>query len=117
MKVLICEDDIGIQDMIEIILADMGHTLLKVEEPDEVLSTLDSNSIDLIIMDYWLKDVKADVIIRKVKQSFPKIPILLISAVNNLEEVQADLQVSDYLKKPFDIMAFQSKVKTLLYDS
>ncbi len=117
MKVLICEDDIGIQDMIELLLSDMGHSLLKVEEPEDVLPVLNSAKVDLIIMDYWLRDIKADVIIKKVKQHFPTTPILMISAVNNLEEIQSDLQVNDYLKKPFDITDFQTKVTALLNDT
>lgn len=37
-------------------------------------------------------------------------PIILMSAIANLSEVKEQLKVSDYLRKPFDIDIFKSKV-------
>lgn len=117
MNILLCEDDIGIQDLVAMLVEDIGHNLIRCDEEDTALSLLDKETIDLVIMDYWLGDTKADGIIKKMKLKNRSVPIMLISAANNLEETYKDLEVEDYLKKPFDIIDFKSKITNLLNGS
>jgi len=117
MTILLCEDDIGIQDLVTMLVEDIGHNLIRCDEGDTALSLLDKRTIDLVIMDYWLGDTKADGIIKKMKLKNRSVPIMLISAANNLEEIYKDLEVEDYLKKPFDIIDFKSKIRNLLNGS
>lgn len=113
MTVLVCEDDPGIQDLMEIMLEDMDYDVLKCDNQDTVREIMSEKDIDMVIMDYWLSDGKADDVITEIKHKHPELPILVVSADTNLDEVVKKLEVSDYLKKPFDIMEFQSKIKEL----
>lgn len=113
MNVLVCEDDPGIQDLMEIMLQDMEFDVLKCDNQESVKELMSKEKIDLVIMDYWLSDGKADEVIIETKKKFPKVPILVVSADTNLDEVVKKLEVNDYLKKPFDIIEFQSKIKEL----
>ena len=113
MNVLVCEDDPGIQDLMEIMLQDMEFDVLKCDNQESVKELMSKEKIDLVIMDYWLSDGKADEVIIETKKKFPKVPILVVSADTKLDEVVKKLEVNDYLKKPFDIIEFQSKIKEL----
>jgi DNA-binding response OmpR family regulator len=113
MTVLVCEDDPGIQDLMEIMLQDMDFDVFKCDDQDGIRETMSSEKINLLIIDYWLSDGKADDIIIETKKKFPKVPVLVVSADTNLEDVVKKLDVNDYLKKPFDIIEFQTKIKQL----
>mgnify|MGYP000482798149 FL=1 len=113
MNVLVCEDDPGIQDLMEIMLEDMNFDVLKCDNQESVKELMSTEKVDIVIMDYWLSDGKADDVIIETKRKYPDVPILVVSADTNLDEVVKKLEVNDYLKKPFDIIEFQSKIKQL----
>lgn len=113
MNILVCEDDPGIQDLMEIMLEDMDFEVLKCDNQESVKELMSTEKVDIVIMDYWLSDGKADDVIIETKKKYPKVPILVVSADTNLDEVVKKLEVNDYLKKPFDIIEFQSKIKEL----
>ena len=54
MNVLVCEDDPGIQDLMEIMLQDMEFDVLKCDNQESVKELMSKEKIDLVIMDYWL---------------------------------------------------------------
>lgn len=113
MNVLVCEDDPGIQDLMEIMLEDMNFDVIKCDNQESVKELMSTEKVDIVIMDYWLSDGKADDVIIETKKKYPEVPILVVSADTNLDEVVKKLEVNDYLKKPFDIIEFQSKIKQL----
>ncbi|MCA9380258.1 response regulator [Candidatus Dojkabacteria bacterium] len=113
MNILVCEDDPGIQDLMEIMLEDMNFDVIKCDNQESVKELMSTEKVDIVIMDYWLSDGKADDVIIETKKKYPEVPILVVSADTNLDEVVKKLEVNDYLKKPFDIIEFQSKIKQL----
>lgn len=113
MKVLLCEDDKGIQDLIALLLESDGYNVSVTPSIKEATELLASEKFGLIILDYWLEDGVADKLVEIIKANSKPIPTLLISAAGNLEELSTKLNVSDFLQKPFDIISFQSKVKNL----
>lgn len=110
MTVLVCEDDKNLLQLIELIISELNVEVVKCSDDKCLIDALAHENIDLIIIDYWLKKTKADSVIKKVKNLYPEIPIILMSAISNIVEVQEQLQVSDYLKKPFNIENFKDKV-------
>lgn len=116
MNILICEDDISIQDLIEEILQeDMHYQLCKCSNIKDFFDILSKTKIDLVILDYWLNKTKADNIIIQLKKEYPDIPVILMSAIVNLKDVADKFGVDDYIKKPFDLDEFKFKVNNNLY--
>ena len=114
MKIFLCEDDPGIQGLVEVLISDLGYDLTKCSDEKELIDALTLDTPNLLIMDYWLGDIKADKVIKKMRAEFSHFPILLVSASSNLEEIYKELQVDDYLKKPFDIIEFKDKIISLI---
>jgi response regulator RpfG family c-di-GMP phosphodiesterase len=112
MKILICEDDTYISDLLEIILSQQVQEVIKYEH----IPTLEELKVmcpDLIIFDYWINGEKADGIISQIREEpeIKNIPIILISAIDQLNKIAAQLKVDKAIKKPFDITAIQEAVK------
>lgn len=117
MTVVVCEDDKNILQLIELIISDLNVDILKCSDDVALREIIEKNQVDLLVIDYWLKKVKADDVILEIQSAQPKLPIILISAVSNLSEVKEKLKVTDYLRKPFDIDLFKNKVTRYLHDS
>ncbi len=116
MKIFICEDDTDILELMQILLEDSGHEFRSTTELANLVESVKRYSPDLLLLDYWIKGKKVDSIVNSL-QTTPEladIPIILISAIDNLEEVASKLQIADIIKKPFDIADFQNKVNTFI---
>lgn len=117
MTVVICEDDKNLLQLIELILSELDVRIIKCSDDISLRNIVRNNNVDLLVIDYWLKKVKADDVIQEIQSTHPNLPIILMSAITNLSEVKEKLKVTDYLRKPFDIDIFKTKVTTYLYDT
>jgi len=117
MTVVVCEDDKNLLQLIELIISELNLTVIKCSDDLSLRNIIKNNEVDLLIIDYWLKKVKADDVIKEIQISHPGLPIILMSAISNLSEVKEKLKVSDYLRKPFDIDIFKNKVISYIHDS
>jgi DNA-binding response OmpR family regulator len=113
MKVFVCEDDPGISELVQILIKDLGYEADSCSEPETCFTEILNSKPNLIIMDYWLKGVKADEIIKRIRKTeeLKAIPMILVSAVADLEEIGDDLEVDMVLRKPFDIDNFQEIIR------
>lgn len=86
------------------------------EEASDILPAMERFQPELVLLDYWLGDTKVDTVIEQIraKPSFQNVKLILVSAIDNLEEVAAELNVDKVIKKPFDIFEFQTQVNNLL---
>lgn len=116
-KVLVIEDDKDIRNTIVYVLEEQGYEVTSSED-SKILRSLDSIKPDLILLDNWLTEWKSDANgqqISKQLKSDPAtshIPIVMISAVSNIQEIAEAGNADDYLKKPFnldDIIAITKK--------
>ena len=114
--ILVIEDDKDIRDTVTYALKQEGYNVIS-SENSKILLSLEQYKPDLILMDNWLTEWKSDANgqqLSKQLKSDPKtshIPIIIISAVNNIKEI-AEAGMSDgYLKKPFDLVELFDVVK------
>lgn len=71
------------------------------------------NLPDLVILDIWLPDIAGDEIAVRLKNDSKTkhIPIIFISAHDDLGKRIKKVDVEDYLAKPFDVNQLLEKVK------
>ncbi|WP_462266787.1 response regulator [Mucilaginibacter sp.] len=107
-KVLLIEDDKDIRDTIVYALEEEGIAVTA-SESARILKSLTEINPDLILLDNWLTDWKSDVNgqqISKQLKSEPAtahIPVVIVSAVSNIQEVAKAALADGYLKKPFEL--------------
>ena len=112
--VLVIEDDDEIRNVMQLILT--GEHYFVLAKP--AMMTLDSTDTlpDLIILDHYLRGQTGHDICLKLKSDkrTSSIPIILMSAANNLSDTAISCHADAYLCKPFDIDDLASCVKLLL---
>lgn len=101
-EIVIIENDREILEIMEYILVEQGYKVIA------VLNEVDLSKIvkpDLILLDNWLNGRSGHDICVELKDNpqTSAIPVILISAANNLEEVAKKCNADSFIIKPFDV--------------
>lgn len=115
-KILICDDDEGIIDMLELILEDTGHQIIPETNSLNVKSILEREKPDLILLDLWMPVLSGDQLLKTMRanESTQKIPVIVISASRDGKEIAFDAGATDFLAKPFNVDEILEKVEHYL---
>lgn len=117
-KILIVEDDPGIQKFIRAILENNGYDVLHSNTGSEALAMISSHCPDLLILDLGLPDMNGVSIIESCRE-WTQMPILVVSArTREDDKVEAlDKGADDYLTKPFYAGELLARVRVALRHS
>ncbi|NJO03009.1 MAG: response regulator [Bacteroidia bacterium] len=115
-KILVCEDDADLRELISMILSLQNYQVIAVEYARDVYKILANQTPDLILLDLWLPDENGDIIIKKIRQDEKTrhIPVILFSADARIREIAEQAQADRYLTKPFEIEELEENVWALL---
>ncbi|HEY0176459.1 MAG TPA: response regulator [Pedobacter sp.] len=116
-KILAVDDDNDILDVIKIILEDEGYEVFTLANGKQVFDIVKENVPDLILLDVMLGGLDGRDICRALKEHdiFKKIPVVMISASHNLNNLLLMPGAPDnFLAKPFDIDRLIEIVKAQL---
>ncbi len=110
-QILIADDDHAILEAITLILNEAGY---------DVQTTLDGGTViemsedfpDLLLLDIWMSGVDGrEVCLAWKKQDKTKnIPIIIVSANKDTEQIAKDVGADDFISKPFDMDMLLEKV-------
>jgi DNA-binding response OmpR family regulator len=111
-RILVVDDDEDIADMMEMILENQGYSVNTIIRAEEVLG-IKEDLPNLILLDIWMSGVDGRDICRHLKnQPLTKhIPIILISANRDIEEIAKTAGANDFICKPFDMDELLEKVE------
>jgi DNA-binding response OmpR family regulator len=114
-KVLFIDDDKDILSIIPIVLAEENIEVIATDDPN-IIKELPVIKPDLILLDEWLGEKKGSTICAEIKKTeeTSDIPIVLISAVTNLEKIATNCAADAFIEKPFDIEKLVTVVKSLI---
>lgn len=103
MKVLVIDDESNFTEEIEEFLQNQGYDSFTANNVHKGRSILKNNDIDLLILDVRLKGISGLEILKEVKEAYPKLEVIIVSAHGDMETVITALRngAIDYLKKPF----------------
>ena len=101
--VLICDDDQAILEACNIILSDK-YNVEMVEHCDNIINVIERTRPDIILMDILMPGVCEDSV-KKIHETkdIQHIPVVVFSALNEVEEISKRLNADAVLAKPFDI--------------
>jgi len=104
-KILICDDDPGILDVLELILEETGHTIISEQNSLNVRSIMKRESPDLVILDLWMPVVSGDQLLEMIREDnlMKDLPVIIISASRDGEQIAKSAGANAYLAKPFDV--------------
>ncbi len=116
--ILIVDDEPFNVDYLEQELEELNYNIITASNGKEALDQVKSQQPDLILLDIMmpvmdgfavLKELKADPLLRHI-------PVIVISAVNDLESVVKGIQLGaeDYLPKPFEPTLLHARISASL---
>ncbi|MBU2897338.1 sigma-54-dependent transcriptional regulator [Vibrio hepatarius] len=102
-KVLIVEDDEGLREALVDTLALAGYEWLEADSAEDALLKLKSHSVDVVVSDVQMAGMGGLALLRNIKQHWPNIPVLLMTAYANIEDAVSAMKdgAIDYMAKPF----------------
>ena len=115
-KVLICDDDEGILDMLSFILEDAGFNTISEINSLNVNRIIEKEHPDLLLLDLWMPVLSGDQILKMLKNNpdTNKLPVIIISASIEGKKIAAEAGANDFIAKPFDIAQLIDKVQELI---
>jgi DNA-binding NtrC family response regulator len=104
-KVLLIEDDPGIAETLQRILADEGHTVVVKRHGDEGLAHAVGGGVNVVITDLRLPGLNGLELTRRLRAAQPRLPVILITAFGTTDTAieATKFGAYDYLLKPFAI--------------
>jgi DNA-binding response OmpR family regulator len=115
MRVLVAEDDPGLQDVIVIGLSEAGYHVDAVDRGDDAIDYLGWYEYDVAIIDWRMPGAEGiDVVAWARKHKRPTALLMLTARDAPADRIQGlDTGADDYLVKPFDFGELLARVRAL----
>ncbi|PWS26329.1 response regulator [Pedobacter yonginense] len=115
-KILICDDDEGILDMLEMVFEDSPYTVIPEKNSLNIKSIVERESPDLILLDLWMPVLSGDQLLRTLRKNPSTIglPVIVISASREGRQIAYDAGATGFIAKPFDFSELMGMVDGLM---
>ena len=116
MRVLLVEDDPGVQRFVVKGLREQAYAVDTATNGKDALYQADINTYDLIILDVMIPGIDGFQVCRGLRKAGHRIPILMLTARDAVEDRIAGLDhgADDYLTKPFEFRELLARLRALL---
>jgi two-component system response regulator CpxR len=115
-KILVIDDDSELIEMLGEYLAREGYSVDAAHDGDAGLKKAAQSDWTLIILDVMLPKMNGFEVVRRLRASGSKLPVLILSARGEALDRVVGLQsgADDYLAKPFDPQELVARVQAIL---
>ena len=115
MKLLLVEDDKEVAAYVRRALSEAGHTIDVAAMGRDGLLLAAAEPYDVIVLDRMLPQIDGLSILRTIRASGVKTPVLLLTALGGIDDRVEGLEAGadDYLVKPFAISELLARVNAL----
>ncbi len=113
MKVLVVDDEKGIRDILEEVLSQEGYEVETASDGSEALKVVQDKNIEIALIDLRMPGMDGLELTSQLKESYPDIDIIIITAYGDRESAIKALRARayDFLMKPLDIEELLASVK------
>tara|TARA_B100000029_G_scaffold493402_1_gene555856 strand:- start:1550 stop:2995 length:1446 start_codon:yes stop_codon:yes gene_type:complete len=114
--ILLAEDDDSIRLVTTRYLEDSGYKVLAVDSLKKLWKLIESNDGEVLITDVMMPDGELFDILPQITELRNNLPVIVISAKNNLQTAISATQQGayEYLPKPFDLQELENLVQKAL---
>jgi DNA-binding response OmpR family regulator len=111
-KILVADDDPGIRDVFEMILLQAGYSVELITKGEDILENK-YDSPDLFLIDKQLCGIDGLDLCRYLKEqsSTAHIPIIMISASDDIATLSKHAGADDFIEKPFEMKQLLTKIE------
>lgn len=114
--ILMIEDDFMIAESSKTLLRLHDYQVEWVNNGLDALKLLQQQSFDVVLLDLGLPMMDGMQVLAKIRQSFPSLPVLIISARDQVQNRVDGLNqgADDYLVKPYEFVELLARMQALL---
>jgi len=118
-KVLVVDDEIHIIHVVAIKLRNNGYEVISAENGGEAFALAYEEMPDIIVTDFQMPVMTGVELVRKLRQdeATKDIPVIMLTARGFAieDEQKEDLQISEFLSKPFSPKELLRSIEDILY--
>jgi two-component system KDP operon response regulator KdpE len=116
IRILVVDDEPAIRKLLRVGLSTQGYETFDAPNGTLALGILGRETIDLIILDLGLPDMRGHDLLRRIRTDFPDLPIVVLSSRDDEPgKVEAlDLGADDYVTKPFGMGELLARIRAAL---
>ena len=113
---LVVDDEPPIRRLLRTSLGAEGFEVFEADCAEKAFATIDAKKPEIVILDLGLPDLDGLDVIRRIRQSGSKLPIVVLSSRGDERgKVEAlELGADDYVTKPFGIAELVARIRTAL---
>lgn len=114
--ILVIDDDKSTRRLMQAVLEADGYTVLTACDGEQALALMDTEHVDLVVLDVMMPNMDGYEFTRELRQSNSELPILMVSA----KQLPADRKqgflvgTDDYMTKPVDTEEMLLRIRALL---
>ncbi|MEC3875125.1 response regulator transcription factor [Chryseobacterium salviniae] len=115
-KIMVCDDDQGILDVLQMLLESEGFTVFTEINSTNLIKQIQIDKPDLILLDLWMPLLSGDQVLKAIRstQEIKDLPVIVLSASVDGDDIAADAGANDFVAKPFDLDNIVAKINNLL---
>ncbi|UZT96520.1 response regulator transcription factor [Chryseobacterium fluminis] len=117
-KIMICDDDPGILEVLEMILEIEGYTVYTESNSTNLIKEISQTLPDLLLMDLWMPVLSGDQLLRTIRgtKELEHLPVIILSASVDGNEIASNAGADGFIAKPFDMDEVSVKIQNVLSD-
>ena len=114
MKILVCDDEALIRNVIKEYLTLENYEVLEAENGLEAIDIIQENDVDLVVMDIMMPKMDGYQAVREIKK-IKDVPFIMLSARNEEFDklIGFDIGIDDYVTKPFSPKELIARIKAV----
>lgn len=112
-KILLVDDDRDLHELLGVVLAREGYTVVDAYSAREGLEHLRKTKFDLALLDVMMPEMDGIEMLARLREDHKDLRVIMMTAVSTPETVADALreQACDFLAKPFDVEELKKAVK------
>jgi DNA-binding NtrC family response regulator len=103
MRILIVDDEEVLRDVLDVVLRREGFDIVSAASGEEALHLLETEEVDLVILDVMLPGISGIDTLRAIRISNPHLPVIVITAFSSIDGAIEAMKhgAFHYIPKPF----------------
>ncbi len=116
IKILIIDDDKDICEYMDLLLSQSGYDVVTETSPNKGLENLKAEEFHVVVLDIMMPELNGMEVLEEIRKFDSDIAIIIFTGFPSVDTAVTSMKynVSDYIKKPFDVDEFNTTLEKIL---
>jgi DNA-binding response OmpR family regulator len=116
VQILVVEDDLPLASFLGARLQSEQYSVELAHDGQVAAEALRHSNYDLMVLDLNIPNIDGLTLLKQVRPSNPRLPVLVLTGRNRIEDrvLSLDAGADDCMNKPFSLQEFSARVRALL---